>query len=199
VDDFGGAIKVAEYRAALDRLKCPSKILIALKVSADTALYKEDTTLNVPGQYWGGDDIIKFNPLHRDFPDTEAGAFFLRTHELLHKTDTDEYWSWANASFVEAIEKENARIDGVFESVLREANDLTEEERYAVHDILSALRMSMDGLDSGHSPEFYFEDERRVAFEIFANIGYLDVMNGKGLRLLQRRFASLFTSYRGML
>jgi len=206
---FAGAIERAEFRALLGKSMGTPGLVKQTKAYELTTSYLENKALKSIGRYKPDKDAIEFNPVHPSFPNTVEGRVAFRAHELIHRMDHMVYRSWGNIEFLGAIGKVIVRLDNivdsvdardvsVFDMVLEEAGFLPKEDRMAVHDILSALRGKNEGLSFGHRVEYWASDKRHIPKEIFANIGTLDVMEGKGLTVVKRYFVELFNAYKEM-
>jgi len=201
---FAGTAERAAYRTRLGESKGTPEMVSVIKETEATARYVENQALKGAGMYKSKDDIVEFNPKHPSFPQTEDGLLFLRTHEIIHRCDTRIYHSTDNRVFLAAINKAIAQVNDsiynkrvtAFDKVLEETEKLTREDRKAIHDILSALRLgNNEGLAFGHTVEYWTLDKRHIPSEIFANIGTLDVMARKGLDVIKTYFPELFNAY----
>lgn len=206
---FAGTIERAGFRALLGESKGTPRFVKQTKKYETTTGYLENRALKGIGRYRPDKDAIEFNPVHPSFPNTVEGRTAFRLHELIHRMDHIVYRSWGNVEFVDAIGRTKVRLDNVvdnvggrdvsvFDMVLEKVRLLPREDRMAVHDVLSALRERNDGLSFGHRIEYWVSDRRRVPKEIFANIGTLDVVEGKGLIVIKRYFAEIFNAYKEM-
>jgi uncharacterized protein YlzI (FlbEa/FlbD family) len=210
ITGFAGVNERAEDTARIETSNGPPRFIMHIKNYEATVTYVENKDLNEVGQYLFGKDIIAFNPEHPYFPQTTEGRAAFRWHEAIHRADKWKYVSWINAEFLVAIETATVHVnntvvmmDGktliVFESVLEELKQLTVEDNIAVQDILSALRYGKnDGLQWWHRAEYWQSDSTHRPIEIFANMGTLDLLNGKGLDVIKRYFPELFNAYRRM-
>jgi hypothetical protein len=206
---FAGMVERAGFTALLGKSKGTPGFVKRIKEYEATTSYLENKALKTIGRYKPDKDAIEFNPVHPSFPNTMEGRTAFRAHELIHRMDHMVYRSWGNVEFLGAIGKEMARLDNVvdnvrgrdvsvFDMVLEDVRRMSREDRMAVHDILSALRGKNDGLRFGHRVEYWTSDKRRVPKEILANIGTLDVTEGKGLAVIKRYFTELFNAYKEM-
>jgi len=206
---FAGNIERAEFRAFLGKSMGTPGFVKSLKEYEATTSYLENKALKNIGRYRPDKDTIEFNPVHPSFPEAVERRTAFRLHELIHRMDHMIYRSWGSVEFLGAIGKAKVRlnsvvdnVDGqnvsVFDTVLEKVRSLLKEDQMAVHDILSALRGKNEGLAFGHRVEYWTSDKRHVPKEIFANIGTLDVMDGRGLTIIKLYFPEIFNVYQEM-
>jgi hypothetical protein len=196
---FAGAEARAEDTAFIEKSGAPAMFVKLVKIAEATATYVEDKSLKCVGLYDTIGDIIKFNSNHPAFPATKERRVRIRWHEVIHRGDNWEYVCWENTDFLAAIDIAKEQVNSVFDSILEETKALTREDIIAVHDILSVLRQGKnDGLLSYHSAEYWASDKKHAPMEIFANLGTLDLMNGRGLSVIKKYFPGIFNAYREM-
>jgi len=199
-DNLGlaGKEKRAEVVAILKKSNAPPTLVMRTEIYDATVVYVQNKDLDGAGIYWFDRDVIEFNTGHSDYPTTIEGETALRLHELLHREDFFEYHSWDNMDLLTAINIARGKFVTTHKKVLSELETLPTEDQRAVHDILSALQGNMDGLKWGHDEAYWNASVRAAALEVTANIGTLDLMNGKGLDIIKRYFPEIFNAYRGM-
>jgi len=211
ITGFAGVKERAEDTARIEISNASPDFVKNVKVMEATVMYVENKTIASNGRYRPDCDAIEFNPDFCGFPETAEGRARFRWHEVIHRADYRYYACWENDGFKKAIDKAKVLVkpaDGktpnVFNMVLAETNateskklKYTKEDIRGIHDILSALREGEnEGLSFGHSAEYWAKSAALTPIEIFANLGALDLMNGKGLSVIEMYFNDLFNAYR---
>jgi len=208
---FAGLKERAEDTARIEMSNVSPDFVRNMKMMEATVMYVENKTIASNGRYRPDIDVIEFNPDFCGFPETAEGRARFRWHEVIHRADYRYYACWENIHFKNAIDKAkelvkpaDGKIPNVFDRVLAETNategkkpKYTKEDIRGIHDILSALREGdNEGLSFGHSAEYWATNAILAPIEIFANLGTLDLMNGKGLSVIEMYFNDLFNAYR---
>jgi hypothetical protein len=197
---FMGAEARAEDTAFIEKSDAPATFVNQVKIAEATATYVEDKTLKSAGLYRTTEDVIRFNTEHPAFSGELERRVRLRWHEVLHRGDTKYYRSWKDEGFGSAIDNAKTLVDSVVDKVLEETKELTREDIVGVHDILSALRQGKnEGLISYHDAVYWASNKKHTPMEIFANLGTLDLMKGKGLSVVKKYFPDIFNAYREMI
>ena len=161
--------------------------------------YQLNGSLTAPFAYNPELDVIEYNPSVPCFEFYDMN--FVQAHELSHRMDIHEYYSWENEKFVHAIETTREKVYNNRELI---AEWFSEGGKYegdmALSDIFSALSNGELNkvLFGGHKKEYWLEDGTRACMEIFADITSINILNRNSKVEFDGMLKELYDAYREM-
>lgn len=140
-----------------------------LRLYNETTSFVEDKELKSAFAYDAGVDCIKYNPDHESFDKYDWNYAII--HELSHRMDILEIRSMDNEKFIKAIEVTSKKIYNNFTEITKKLNGKYDMD-IPFHDIIDAVTEGKLNIEFGHGSEYYEEDSRRIAAEIFSELSY---------------------------
>ncbi|MCI8967506.1 MAG: hypothetical protein HFH75_07980 [Lachnospiraceae bacterium] len=161
--------------------------------------YQLNESLTAPFVYDPELDVIQYNPSVPYFEYYDMN--FVQAHELSHRIDIHEYYSWENEKFVQAIETTREKV---YTNRALIAKWFSVGGKYegdmALSDIFSALSNGELNkvLFSGHEKEYWLEDGTRACMEIFADITSINILGYNSKAEFDGMLKELYDAYREM-
>lgn len=164
-----------------------------LKRHMESVEYKEVLDLPVAFRYNSLDDVIEYNPLHRNYE--KYDFTFAQVHELSHRMDMIEFNSFTNERFIEAVDICSKRVmERSDEIQLWFAEGGIFEDNAALSDIISALSKGKIDVLIGHSPA-YWKNKANIIAETFANTSTLDLIDNETKNQISFLLKEIFDVY----
>ncbi len=144
-------------------------------------------------------DVIQYNPSVQNYEFYDMN--FVQAHELSHRIDTLDYYSWENEKFVQAIENTREKVYNNRKLIAEWFSEGGKyEDEMALSDIFSALS---DGklnevLCGGHELEYWLEDRTYASKEIFANITSIEILGYKSKAEFNGILEEIYKAYKEM-
>lgn len=183
-----------DFKSVLKNSKGERKHINKMSLYAENTEYKEQTKVDIPFLYSEKFDAIYYNPKVSNIKDYDLN--YVQAHELTHRMDILEYKSYENKAFTKAIEKSK-------KTVSKNANKIQQyfveggkyENDFAMSDIISALSYNEIDVPIGHGND-YWDDERNVSLEVFANISAIDVLETESKKEFNAILKDLYSAYK---
>ncbi len=195
----GAANILDAYERFLERLrddKNPSRHKAMMALYSEMTEFVEDTELSAPFAYIPDDDIIKFNSKAPHIRDYDMDYVF--AHELSHRMDELEYYSWENEKFLNAIEICTRKVYDRKDDIQKWFDFGGKyEQNFALSDIINAITNGEIQTFVGHDESYWRKSERLKPMEVFADISSLDV-NGLADDEIRKLLQELFDAYEEM-
>ncbi len=177
----------------------PTPISNKMILYNEATQYELNEELDAPFAYNLELDVIQYNPSVQNYEFYDMN--FVQAHELSHRIDTLDYYSWENEKFVQAIENTREKVYNNRKLIAEWfAKDGKYENDMALSDIFSALS---DGrlnevLYGYHAPEYWLKDRTRASKEIFANITSIEILGYKSKAEFNGILEEIYKAYKEM-
>ena len=175
----------------------PTPISNKMILYNEATQYELNEELDAPFAYNLELDVIQYNPSVQNYEFYDMN--FVQAHELSHRIDTLDYYSWENEKFVQAIENTREKVYNNRKLIAEWfAKDGKYENDMALSDIFSALS---DGrlnevLYGYHAPEYWLKDRTRASKEIFANITSIEILGYKSKAEFSGILEEIYKAYK---
>ena len=175
----------------------PTPISNKMILYNEATQYELNEKLDAPFGYNPELDVIQYNPSVQNYEFYDMN--FVQAHELSHRIDTLDYYSWENEKFVQAIENTREKVYNNRKLIAEWfAKDGKYENDMALSDIFSALS---DGrlnevLYGYHAPEYWLKDRTRASKEIFANITSIEILGYKSKAEFSGILEEIYKAYK---
>ncbi len=154
----------------------PSNHKYKLAMYAEFTELIEDPELNVPFAYRADLDVVKYNSSAPFIEEYDIN--YVYSHEISHRMDELEYHSWENENFLQAIESCARKVYAQKEEIQAWFEPGGKyEQSFAISDIINALSENEISVPIGHDSEYWKQDSRFKAMEIFADLSSIDVLD----------------------
>ena len=177
----------------------PTPISNKMILYNEATQYELNEELDAPFAYNLELDVIQYNPSVQNYEFYDMN--FVQAHELSHRIDTLDYYSWENEKFVQAIENTREKVYNNRKLIAEWfAEGGKYEDEMALSDIFSALS---DGklnevLCGGHELEYWLEDRTHASKEIFANITSIEILGYKSKAEFNGILEEIYKAYKEM-
>ncbi len=177
----------------------PTPISNKMILYNEATQYELNEKLDAPFGYNPELDVIQYNPSVQNYEFYDMN--FVQAHELSHRIDTLDYYSWENEKFVQAIENTREKVYNNRKLIAEWfAKDGKYENDMALSDIFSALS---DGrlnevLYGYHAPEYWLKDRTHASKEIFANITSIEILGYKSKAEFNGILEEIYKAYKEM-
>jgi len=162
---------------------------------AQTTQLIEDADLKYPAMYDETGDVIYFNTKHPDFDKYDFN--FIMAHELSHRMDMIQYFSWDDAEFTGAVRTAARKINNYADEMMalfRVGGKYENDE--SLSDIISALSKGGLKVPTGHPAEYWKQGDIYIATEIFSALSVMDVLGSSSLKIVETYFVEILNAYR---
>lgn len=157
--------------------------------------FVDDNSLKIsPVAYDALNDIIKYNPNHKDYGDYIKNHILYDLHELSHRYDYhSDIRSWENDKFLRAIAEAKSIVNENFREIEQLfAKGAIYENEAPLSDIMSALTKGKMLLPFGHDERYWNSSKNNVPKEVFANVRSLSFLeNNKYDGIIKKIFDTL--------
>ncbi len=177
----------------------PTPISNKMILYNEATQYELNEKLDAPFGYNPELDVIQYNPSVQNYEFYDMN--FVQAHELSHRIDTLDYYSWENEKFVQAIENTREKVYNNRKLIAEWFSEGGKyEDEMALSDIFSALS---DGklnevLCGGHELEYWLEDRTHASKEIFANITSIEILGYKSKAEFNGILEEIYKAYKEM-
>lgn len=177
----------------------PTPISNKMILYNEATQYELNEELDAPFAYNLELDVIQYNPSVQNYEFYDMN--FVQAHELSHRIDTLDYYSWENEKFVQAIENTREKVYNNRKLIAEWFSEGGKyEDEMALSDIFSALS---DGklnevLCGGHELEYWLEDRTHASKEIFANITSIEILGYKSKAEFNGILEEIYKAYKEM-
>lgn len=177
----------------------PTPISNKMILYNEATQYELNEELDAPFAYNLELDVIQYNPSVQNYEFYDMN--FVQAHELSHRIDTLDYYSWENEKFVQAIENTREKVYNNRKLIAEWFSEGGKyEDEMALSDIFSALS---DGklnevLYGGHELEYWLEDRTHASKEIFANITSIEILGYKSKAEFNGILEEIYKAYKEM-
>jgi SPP1 gp7 family putative phage head morphogenesis protein len=177
----------------------PTPISNKMILYNEATQYELNEKLDAPFGYNPELDVIQYNPSVQNYEFYDMN--FVQAHELSHRIDTLDYYSWENEKFVQAIENTREKVYNNRKLIAEWFSEGGKyEDEMALSDIFSALS---DGklnevLYGGHELEYWLEDRTHASKEIFANITSIEILGYKSKAEFNGILEEIYKAYKEM-
>ena len=177
----------------------PTPISNKMILYNEATQYELNEELDAPFAYNLELDVIQYNPSVQNYEFYDMN--FVQAHELSHRIDTLDYYSWENEKFVQAIENTREKVYNNRKLIAEWFSEGGKyEDEMALSDIFSALS---DGklnevLCGGHELEYWLEDRTYASKEIFANITSIEILGYKSKAEFNGILEEIYKAYKEM-
>ena len=175
----------------------PTPISNKMILYNEATQYELNEELDAPFAYNLELDVIQYNPSVQNYEFYDMN--FVQAHELSHRIDTLDYYSWENEKFVQAIENTREKVYNNRKLIAEWfAKDGKYENDMALSDIFSVLSDSRlnEVLDGYHAPEYLLKDRTRASKEIFANITSIEILGYKSKAEFSGILEEIYKAYK---
>ena len=175
----------------------PTPISNKMILYNEATQYELNEELDAPFAYNLELDVIQYNPSVQNYEFYDMN--FVQAHELSHRIDTLDYYSWENEKFVQAIENTREKVYNNRKLIAEWFSEGGKyEDEMALSDIFSALS---DGklnevLCGGHELEYWLEDRTHASKEIFANITSIEILGYKSKAEFSGILEEIYKAYK---
>ncbi len=175
----------------------PTPISNKMILYNEATQYELNEELDAPFAYNLELDVIQYNPSVQNYEFYDMN--FVQAHELSHRIDTLDYYSWENEKFVQAIENTREKVYNNRKLIAEWFSEGGKyEDEMALSDIFSALS---DGklnevLYGGHELEYWLEDRTHASKEIFANITSIEILGYKSKAEFSGILEEIYKAYK---
>ncbi len=175
----------------------PTPISNKMILYNEATQYELNEKLDAPFGYNPELDVIQYNPSVQNYEFYDMN--FVQAHELSHRIDTLDYYSWENEKFVQAIENTREKVYNNRKLIAEWFSEGGKyEDEMALSDIFSALS---DGklnevLYGGHELEYWLEDRTHASKEIFANITSIEILGYKSKAEFSGILEEIYKAYK---
>ena len=177
----------------------PTPISNKMILYNEATQYELNEKLDAPFGYNPELDVIQYNPSVQNYEFYDMN--FVQAHELSHRIDTLDYYSWENEKFVQAIENTREKVYNNRKLIAEWFSEGGKyEDEMALSDIFSPLS---DGklnevLYGGHELEYWLEDRTHASKEIFANITSIEILGYKSKAEFNGILEEIYKAYKEM-
>ena len=177
----------------------PTPISNKMILYNEATQYELNEKLDAPFGYNPELDVIQYHPSVQNYEFYDMN--FVQAHELSHRIDTLDYYSWENEKFVQAIENTREKVYNNRKLIAEWFSEGGKyEDEMALSDIFSALS---DGklnevLYGGHELEYWLEDRTHASKEIFANITSIEILGYKSKAEFNGILEEIYKAYKEM-
>lgn len=141
----------------------------------------------------GNNHLIVLNPTHNNYKKYLFNQAI--THELAHQIDMNGVESWNQAIFTNAIEETKAKFMSKAFEIQNALNaNKTLKNDVMLGDILDIVSSGRFRLQTGHPPEYFEADARRLPAEIFADF-YALCSENKAVDFLEKYLYDILKAF----